>query len=440
MAISQIREAAVGTLRPHPANAHAHSKKQIGQIARSIGQFGFIVPIVVDENNVILAGHGRWLAAKQLGLQLVPVMVLSGLTDAERRAYVLADNKLVENAGWDRSALALELKELGPLLAHAGLDIELTGFEPAEIDAVLGDLLDREQDPADELPVLTKQPVSRAGDLWVLGPHRLLCGDARQSRDLRKLMGGECAAMVLTDPPYNVRISSIKGRGKIRHREFLAASGEMSRQEFTQFLVDCLSLAAKHSADGSIHFVFMDWRHCREMLAAGDQVYAELKNLVIWVKPNAGQGTFYRSQHELIFVFKKGLSPHINNFELGQHGRSRSNVWTYAGINSFRAGRLDELSMHPTVKPVALVADAMRDCSRRGQIVLDTFMGSGTTIMAAERVGRRAYGLELDPLYVDAAVRRWQAYTRRDATLKSNGQTFDEIAAAVRKKTGGRHG
>jgi DNA modification methylase len=227
--------------------------------------------------------------------------------------------------------------------------------------------------------VLAKQPVSRAGDLWVLGPHRLLCGDARQRCDVRKLMGGECAAMVLTDPPYNVRVSSIQGRGNIRHREFLAASGEMSREEFVRFLTDCLALAAKHSADGSIHFVFMDWRHCREMLAAGE------------------------------------------------------------GANTFRAGRLDELSTHPTVKPVALVADAMRDCSRRGQIVLDPFMGSGTTIMAAERVGRRAYGLELDPLYVDAAVRRWQAYTRRDAILKSTGQTFDEIAA-VRGKTGGRHG
>jgi DNA modification methylase len=439
MPTSEIREAAVGKLRAHPANAHAHSKKQIGQIARSIRQFGFTVPIIVDENNVILAGHGRWLAAQHLGLRLVPVVVLSGLSDAERRAYLVADNKLVENAGWDRSALALELKELGPLLEHAGLDIELTGFEPAEIDALMGDLVDREQDPADELPVLAKQPVSRAGDLWLLGPHRLLCGDARQGRAAGKLMAGEFAAMVLTDPPYNVRVSSIQGRGKIRHREFLAASGQMSREEFVRFLTDCLSLAAKHSADGSIHFVFMDWRHCREMLAAGEQVYAELKNLVVWVKTNAGQGTFYRSQHELIFVFKNGGAPHINNFELGQHGRSRSNVWTYAGANTFRAGRLDELSTHPTVKPVALVADAMRDCSRRGQVVLDPFMGSGTTIMAAERVGRRAYGLELDPLYVDAAVRRWQAYTRRDAILKSTGQTFDEIAA-VRGKTGGRHG
>jgi DNA modification methylase len=436
MPTTEIREAAVATLRPHPANAHIHPKKQIRQIGRSIRQVGFTVPIVVDENNVILAGHGRWLAAQHLGLQFVPVVVLSGLNEAERRAYVLADNKLVENAGWDRGALALELKELAPLLADVGLEIELTGFEPAEIDALMGDLVDREQDPADELPAATNQPVSRTGDLWVLGPHRLLCGDARHARDMGKLMGGECAAMVLTDPPYNVRISSVQGRGKIRHREFLVASGGMSRDQFIRFLTDCLSLAAKHSADGSIHFVFMDWRHQREMLAAGEEVYGELKNLVVWVKTNAGQGTFYRSQHELIFVFKNGDAPHINNFELGQHGRTRSNVWTYAGVNTFRAGRLDDLVIHPTVKPVALVADAMRDCSRRGDIVLDPFMGSGTTILAAERLGRRGYGLELDPLYVDAAVCRWQTYTKRDAILNGSDQTFDELAALRSKIQG----
>jgi DNA modification methylase len=248
------------------------------------------------------------------------------------------------------------------------------------------------------------------------------------------------AAMVITDPPYNVRVSSVQGRGKIKHREFVAASGEMSREEFEKFLVACLSLGAKHSADGSIHFVFMDWRHCGEMLAAGEQVFDELKNLVVWVKTNPGQGTFYRSQHELIFVFKKGGAAHINNFELGQHGRSRANVWTYAGSNTFRAGRMDGLSVHPTVKPVALVADAIRDCSRRGDIVLDLFMGSGTTIMAAERVGRCAYGLELDPLYVDMAIRRWEGFTRSDAVLTSTGQTFDEVARIRSSKTGEAHG
>ena len=267
-----------------------------------------------------------------------------------------------------------------PFLAQAGRfsRFELTGFEAAEIDALMGDLVDPEQNPADQLPELGQQPVSQLGDLWQLGRHRLLCADAREPLSMRDLMGPERAIMVFTDPPYNVRISSVQGRGKIRHREFLHGSGEMSPEEFTRFLVDSLSLAAKYSVDGSIHYVCTDWRHLDEINRARKEVYSELKNLVVWNKTNSGQGTFYRSQHELIFVFKHGHAPHINNFGLGQYGRNRSNIWTYAGVNTFRAGRLDDLSIHPTVKPVALIADAMRDCSRRGDIVLDPFMGSGT--------------------------------------------------------------
>lgn len=242
-------------------------------------------------------------------------------------------------------------------------------------------------------------------------------------------MGREQATMVFTDPPYNVKIASVQGRGKIKHREFMQASGEMSRRRYTRFLVDSFSLAAKHSINGSIHFVCIDWRHNRELQDAGEEVYTELKNLIVWVKTNGGMGTFYRSQHELIFVFKNGQADHVNNFELGQHGRNRTNVWSYAGVNTFRAGRLDDLTVHPTVKPVALVVDAIRDCSRRGDIVLDPFMGSGTTILASERVGRCGYGLELDPIYIDAAIRRWQIFTKRDAVLAGTHSTFDEAAA-----------
>lgn len=429
MPVSQVAQVPIGRLRPHPSNAHTHSKKQIAQIARSIEQFGFIVPIVADEHWFVLAGHGRLHAAKEQRLSHVPVIVVSGLSDAERRAYILADNKLTENAGWDRGALALELDQLAPLLAEADLDLELTGFHQAELDALFSDHVDAEHDPADGVPPLVQNAVSATGDLWKLGSHRLLCGDAKAEADLRNLMGRERAAMVFTDPPYNVRVKSILGRGKIKHREFAQASGEMSAAQFTEFLSDTLGLAAKHSADGSIAFVCMDWRHMAEILEAGKQVYGELKNLVVWTKTNAGQGTFYRSQHELIFVFKNGDGAHINNFELGQHGRYRSNVWAYAGVNSFRSGRMNELASHPTVKPVAMVVDAIKDCSRRGDIVLDTFMGSGTTIMAAERIGRRGYGIEVDPLYVDTAVRRWQNFTRRDAVLAATGQTFDEVSA-----------
>jgi hypothetical protein len=430
MPVSQITQVAVGKLRPHPANVHTHSKKQIGQIARSIEQFGFTEPIVADEDGNILAGHGRLLAACQLGMPSVPVVVVSDLSDAERRVYLLADNKLTENAGWNRSGLVTELHQLAPLLAEAGLEIGLTGFETPEIDALMGDLVDPEQDPVDEVPEFGNQLVSRRGDVWLLDGHCLACGDAKLDADLRKLMGRERAAMVFTDPPFNVRIRSVQGRGKIKHREFLEGSGELSPEAFTRFPVDSLSLAAKYSVAGSIHDVCIDWRHLGELLAAGKVVYNELKNVVVWVKTNAGQGSLYRSQHELIFVFKNGEAPHVNNVELGRHGRNRSNVWTYPGVNTFRAGRLDDLSAHPTVKPVALVADAVRDCSRRGDIILDPFMGSGTTILAAERVGRRGYGLEIDPRYVDAAIRRWQKFTKRDAFLKASGQSFEEMATA----------
>jgi DNA modification methylase len=261
-----------------------------------------------------------------------------------------------------------------------------------------------------------------------LGHHRILCGDARKEDDLGFLMGEARAAMAFLDPPYNVRVRDIVGRGRVKHAEFAMASGELSRAEFVAFLQVTLTAAAAVSRD-AVHFVCMEWRHIGELLEAGGSVYDEILNLVTWVKSNAGQGSFYRSQHELIGVFRVGEEPHLNNVQLGRHGRSRSNVWHYAGVNTFRAGRLADLECHPTVKPVTLVADAMRDCTRRGDIVLDTFCGSGTTILAAERVGRRAYTLEVEPRFVDVAIKRWQAFSRKDAIHAETGLTFDEVAS-----------
>lgn len=420
----------LGRLKAHPNNVRTHPNKQIERLAEGIKQYGFTNPVLTDENYTVLAGHGRVAAARLTGLKKVPCVVLRGLTDAQKRAYLLFDNKLAEQAGYEREALATELNELVPLLAEAGLSVDLTGFDPAEIDALLCDYVDPEHDPGDDVPMaIARKAITRRGDLWLLGDHRLVCGDACSATDVARLMKRQRAAMVCTDPPYNVKIKGVQGRGKTKHREFVKASGEMSPKQFVKFLSLALGLAAQHSAAGSIHFVFMDWRHAGELLAAGAKVYSELKNIIVWVKTNAGQGSFYRSQHEFIFVYKSGEGTHINTFGLGQKGRSRSNVWTYAGANSFKAGRMDELAMHPTVKPVALISDAMRDCSHRGDIILDPFMGSGTTILAAERVGRRAYGLELDPLYVDVAIRRWQAFTKSDAILERTGQTFDAVAA-----------
>jgi DNA modification methylase len=425
----QIEHVAVRELQPHPNNARTHSRKQIRQIAKSIEKFGFCNPVLVDDAKQIIAGHGRVEAAKLLGLEAVPTCRLSHLNDAEKRAYILADNRLAEKAGWDKELLAIELQGLIEL----DLDIELTGFETAEIDLILEEAREASEaasGPEDAVTEPLPGPaVSQPGDLWLLGAHRLLCGDARDQAAYDQLLAGAKAEFIFTDPPYNVAIDGhVCGLGRVRHREFAMACGEMSEAEFTTFLETVFGLLVANSVDGSIHQICMDWRHAQEMLAAGRTVYSELKNLCVWNKTNAGMGSFYRSKHELIFVWKSGTAAHINNFELGQHGRHRTNVWDYAGINTMRAGRMDELAMHPTVKPVGLVADAIKDCSHRGGIVLDPFCGSGTVLIAAERSGRKARALEIDPHYVDVAARRWQAYSGKPALLASSGEPFETTA------------
>jgi DNA modification methylase len=425
----KIDYTSVRELRPHPNNARTHSKKQIRQIANSIAQFGFCNPVLVDDAKQIIAGHGRVEAAKLLGIDAVPTVRLSHLSEAEKRAYVLADNKLAEKAGWDRELLAIELQGLIEL----DVEIELTGFEMAEVDLILEEARETSGDssgPEDAAPEPSPGPaVSQIGDLWLLGSHRLQCGDARDQAAYAQLLAGAKAEFVFTDPPYNVVIDGhVCGLGRVRHREFAMGCGEMSEAEFTAFLKTVFALLADNSIDGSIHQICMDWRHIWEMLEAGRTVYGELKNLCVWNKTNAGMGSFYRSKHELVFIWKSGTAAHINNFELGQHGRHRSNVWDYPGVNTMRPGRLEELAMHPTIKPVALVADALKDCSRRGGLVLDPFCGSGTILIAAERTGRKARGLEIDPIYVDVAVRRWQAYTGKSAILVGSGETFETTA------------
>ncbi len=431
----QIEAVALDQIKPHPHNTRTHSNKQIRQIADSIRAVGFASPILVDENRQLLAGHGRLEAAKLLGLKTIPTIVIENLTEARKRALLLADNRIAQSAGWDRERLASELISLPELLIADGLDITVTGFEPAEIDALLADFEENASDPTDDIDprLLTGPSVSCRNDLWQLGKHRLLCGDARDPSQIDRLMGTERAHMAFLDPPYNVAIRKIVGRGRAKHREFAMASGEMSQAAFTAFLTDALALAAKVSIDGAVHYICMDWRHIGELVAAGDAVYEAALNLVVWVKSNAGQGSFYRSQHELIGVFRVGRSPHLNTIELGRHGRSRSNVWKYAGANTFRAGRMDDLHAHPTVKPVNMIADAIKDCTQRNHIVLDLFCGSGTTMLAAERVGRQARGMEIDSCYVDVAVRRWQIFTGCDAVHVDSGLTFEEIAADRRR-------
>jgi DNA modification methylase len=427
----RVEPIAPNQLTPYSGNARTHSKRQIEQIAASIRKFGFNNPVLINDDGRIVAGHGRVEAAKLLGLAAVPTLRLSHLSPAEQRAYVLADNKLAENAGWDRELLAIELQGLIDL----DFEVELTGFEIPEIDIVLEDAdaaKAEENGPEDRIPdPLPDASVTQPGDLWLRGKHRILCGNALDEQDYTYLLNGEKAEFVFTDPPYNVRIAgNVCGKGSVHHREFAMASGEMSKQGFIDFLSTIFRHLAAYSTDGSIHDICMDWRHVEEMMAAGNSAYSKLKNICVWAKKNAGMGSFYRSRHELIFIWKSGTASHINNFELGQHGRSRTNVWEYPGITSSGPARLAELSMHPTVKPVALVADAIRDCSKRGGIVLDPFLGSGTTVIAAERTGRRGRGIEIEPVYVDVAIKRWQQYTGKAATLVETGQTFEEVADA----------
>ena len=420
----------VDELKLYPRNPRTHSKHQIRQIANSIEAFGFTNPVLVDKNGTIVAGHGRVAAAHLLGIHKIPTIRLESLSPDQIRAYVVADNRLAEIAGWDKSILAIELQHL--LTIDDSLDVTITGFEIPEIDLLLQDA-NGAPDKDDIFQIEDRGPaVTQQGDLWQLGKHRLLCASSLQEESYKTLMAGRRAALVFCDLPYNVKIDGhVCGKGAVRHREFQMASGEMSEAEFVAFLSTSLRLLARHSAVGSVHFLFMDWRHMKEMLAAGGQVYDSLLNLCIWVKDNGGMGSLYRSRHELVFVFRNGKGSHRNNVQLGKYGRNRTNVWEYPGVNTLsRQGEEGNLlALHPTVKPVGLVADAVLDCSARGDIVLDAFLGSGTTLLAAERTGRVCYGIEIDPIYVDTAIRRWQFQTGDCAVQASTGKRFDSLTS-----------
>jgi len=427
----------VGSLAAYPSNARTHSKRQIRQITASIKSFGFTNPVLIDRNNTIIAGHGRVEAAKLLGMHEVPTIRLEGLTADQIRAYIIADNRLAEKAGWDNSILAIELQHL--LTIDSDLDVTLTGFEVPEIDLILSQGEVR-PDCDDDFDFDRKnQTVCQSGDLWLLGKHRVLCGNSLDESSYRTLMVARRANVVFIDPPYNVPIEgNVSGHGSIHHSEFAMASGEMNEVEFVAFLTTSLRLLARYSTSGSIHFICMDWRHSAELLAAGNQIYEAFLNLCVWVKNNGGIGSFYRSRHELVFVFKNGKGPHRNNVMLGKFGRNRTNVWEYPSVSAI-SKQGDEgslLALHPTVKPVALVADALLDCSARGDIVLDSFLGSGSTLIAAERVGRICLGMEIEPRYVDVAIRRWQRHTGDRAIHAATSKSFDELATTSEVRRG----
>jgi len=441
----KIIQVAPTSLLPHPRNARTHPRKQIRELRKSFRKFGFLNPVLTGSDNVIVAGHARVQAAMEEGLPTIPCVRVDHLSKDEIRAYMLADNKHAENAGWDQELLAQELSDLN--LTMPDLEFDAIGFSIAEVDSLIAGLAPVEDgDPADDrLPKVPKGPPrTQQGDIWALGPHRLICGDSRDHHTIAALMNGERAQMVFTDPPYNVAIAgNVGGLGRIQHAEFAMASGEMTVSEFIEFLRQIFRVLVAFSVDGSIHFICMDWRHMLEVLTAAEGIYTELKNTIIWVKDNGGMGTFYRSRHEMIFAYKNGTAPHINTFELGQHGRYRTNVWECHGVNTLKRDRMDELALHPTVKPVQMIADAIKDVSSRGGLVLDLFGGSGSTLIAAHKTGRRAYLCEIDPVYCDRMIARWEKHAKDEAVLiacgwpRSNapGTEHPQQCAELRRKS-----
>ncbi len=415
----------IKNFKPHKQNARTHSAKQIRQLVRSIETFGFTNPILIDSEGSIIAGHGRVEAAKILGFQTLPAVELAYMSESQKRAYIIADNKLAENAGWDKNLLSLELKYIQQI--DIDFDLEIIGFEQAEID-ILYDLDDENKINPEEAYVLSDNPLTQEGDLWHVGQHKIYCGSALDSKSYEILLGSEKAQMVITDPPYNVPVNGhICGLGEVTHEEFKMASGEMSDVEFQKFLSQAISNMSHYSKDGSIHYICMDWRHVKDLSLSAQKYYTEFKNICVWNKTNAGMGSLYRSKHEFVFVYKNGKKPHINNIELGKHGRYRTNVWDYAGLNTFNHGREEDLSFHPTVKPVDLIKDAILDTSKTRGIILDPFGGSGSTLIAAEKTRRYSRLIEIEPKYVDVTLERFVTLTNEQPILKRTGETFAEL-------------
>jgi DNA modification methylase len=424
-------------LKSTEKSVRTHSENQIARIADSIRKFEFLNPILINENGEAVVGRGRLEAAILLNLPKVPTIQIEHLTRDELRAYALADNKLAELAGWDEDLLAIEFEHL--LAADLGFDLAVTGFEATEIDFVLQNAK-RSTERLEELPIIATGPsISNKGDVWRLGRHTVVCGDALIEATYGPLLNHKEADQVFTDPPYNVPVNGHASvRRRMPHREFEMASGEMSPDQYRTFLCTGLAQVCAYTRESAIWYVCIDWRHFDVICNAAQTLDLKLKNLCVWVKDRAGMGSLYRSQHELVLVLKRGASPHTNNVKLGRFGRNRTNVWQYPSAATFsKQGAEGDLSaVHPTVKPVAMIADAILDCSKRGDLILDPFLGSGSTLIAAEKVGRTCCGIELDPLYVDATIRRWQRQTSEKAVHMKSKRTFDDRQNEKQQRNG----
>ena len=426
----QIESYPVGDLKTHARKLRKSDPAHIREIANSISTLGFNVPLLVGKDNVVVDGDSRLEAAKLLGLFSVPGIRVDHLNETEQRLLRLAVNRLGEKGFWDLGELEAEFKEL--IIADA--PIEISGFGSDEIDQILIGNEDGNQ-AGDLAPRPGASAVARIGDLFLLGPHRLVCGDATDPAVVRRLLEANAARMVLTDEPFNVAIGGHVSRGE--RREFVMASGEMTDAQFEDFNRKWMAAVFPHLVDGGILGTFIDWRGLPIVHTAATALNLTPLNLVVWAKTNAGMGSLYRSQHELLPLFKKGAAPHVNNIALGKRGRHRTNLWTYPGASSLGSDARKGLQDHPTVKPVAMLGDALIDLTNRGEVVLDPFLGSGSTLIAAENTGRICCGIELDPLYVDVIIRRFEAETGTPAILAETGETFEDLAARRRNDESG---
>jgi DNA modification methylase len=421
-----------GDLTPYDGNPRKHPEKQLVQLMASIEHFGFAYPLLVDVHGVVITGHARLEAAIRLGMTEVPVLVAEHWSKTQVRAYRLADNELSRAATWDLDLLKVELSHI---IEIGEVPIEIMGWSTGEIDVLLEGVKDDRPDPDDEIPEEVHNPIARAGDLWLLGKHRLLCGSSLEPECWARLMDGKTAHMVLTDAPFNVRVNGHVS-GSNRFEEFAMASGEMSPAEFTEFNATYLKNMTTHLKDGAILMAFMDHGHLHELMTATRQVGLKHINLCVWKKSNGGMGSLWRSQHELVLVVKYGTAPHTNAVELGKHGRYRTNIWEVAGANSFGSTRDQDLADHPTVKPTKLLTEAIRDVTRQGEIVLDAFAGSGSIFLACERAKRIGYAIEIEPKYIDVAVRRWEAMAGQEAVLENTGEQSSVVRMNRQEKMG----
>lgn len=425
----EIQHLDPSSLNDYERQLRIPNKNQIEKSKRFLEEYSFALPAVINKNKTIIIGGHLVEAARQLKWSTIPCVQLEHMSDESIRMLRVAYDRLAEDADWNKQSLLHEFQELQLLLPH--LDLTLSMFEIEEIELIL-DLDSADEDDAlDVVPEIDDGPLTtQEGDLWIMGQHKLLCGDSLKDGSYQKLMDGDKAQMVFADAPYNVKIDgNVGNKGAIKHAEFAMASGEMSDDGFTDFLTTTHKHLAAYSIDGAIIYSCMDWRHITHITTAATNAKLTMINMCVWVKDNGGMGSLYRSQHELVFVFKNGDAKHINNVQLGANGRNRTNVWKYPGVNSFGGGRMDELKMHPTVKPTAMVVDAIKDCSNRGSIILDPFGGSGTTLIAADQCDRQARLIELSPHYCDVTVRRWQELTGKDAVHAETGKKFNETQA-----------